>query len=126
MKLVAVVAGALALSGCSTSAMPNYFAGKYYMVGDDVCRSITSISDSSVACYDKKGKLTGSRVAMTPESMQYWQARRAQQQADFQQLNDTYQRINQQSQAFTQQMLQQGQQYQAPQAQPSAIPSFLR
>lgn len=83
MKKIIVVAGILFISGCATTAMPNYFNGNYYMAGDDTCRQVRPLSATRVMCMDASGRETGYRDAMTVEQMQMYQM--SQQQAQSQQ-----------------------------------------
>jgi hypothetical protein len=98
--------------------MPNVFNGNYYMAGDKSCKRITSINDTRVMCYDKKGQPTGYRDAMTAQDMQAWQYASGAHAADMQNLNNSIQQLGQSAQNWSQQFQQQGQSFSAPQVQP--------
>lgn len=68
MKKVFIAAGVLLLiSGCATTAVPNYYNGNYYMTGDSNCRQGRPLSETRIMCMDKNGAETGYRDAMTPD-----------------------------------------------------------
>lgn len=72
MRWASVAAGVLLISGCATTAMPNYFNGNYYMGGDSNCTQVRALSPTRVMCIDKNGTETGYRDAMTPDQMQMY------------------------------------------------------
>ena len=80
MRIVFVVTGVLLISGCATSAMPNFFNGNYYMAGDSNCMRVRALSEKRVMCYDKNGTETGYRDAMTPDQVQMYHMRQTQSQ----------------------------------------------
>jgi len=120
MRKVFGLTCALILSGCASTAAPNFFNGQYYMAGDDSCKNMTSLSDTRIMCKDKEGVETGYRDAMTSEQITMW----GQQQAlQAQQAAATQASIRQNNEALaqqSQQILQQSQQFGIPQVnQPS-------
>ena len=81
MRTVFVAAGVLLISGCATTAMPNYVNGNYYMGGDAACARYRVLSDTRIMCMDKNGTDTGYRDAMTPEQMQMYNMQQQQMQS---------------------------------------------
>lgn len=120
MKSVIKLSCVLFLSGCASTAAPNFFNGQYYMAGDDSCKNMTVLTDTRIMCKDKEGVETGYRDAMTSEQITMW----GQQQAlQAQQAAATQASIRQNNEALAQQskqILQQSQQFGIPQVnQPS-------
>ncbi len=118
MKYALVALFALIISGCATTAMPNFYNGNYYMAGDSNCVRVRPLSNTRVMCTDKKGSDTGYRDAMTYEQLQMYQIQMAQQQMQMEQLNQSMQQVGQTFQNAGQQITQQSQQYTPPQVQP--------
>lgn len=118
MKRYLILTAAIALSGCASTAMPNFYAGNYYMAGDKGCVRMSSLSPTRIMCHDKKGNQTGYRDAMTREDLQVYQIVMMNQAIQNQQVNQNIRDLNQSIQNSTQQTLQQSQQYRAPTVQP--------
>lgn len=116
MRVIIALIGSVALSGCATTAAPYLFAGNYYLGGDKPCKTWRAVSDRRIMCFDKAGKQSGYRDAMTSQQLQMWQHQAAQNQMQMQELNASIQRLGQSAQAWGGQ---QSQQYPMPQVQPS-------
>lgn len=100
MKLAVLTAIALTLSGCATTAAPNFYNGRYYLAGDKNCRTMQAISQSRIHCRDKNGNLTGYRDAMTDQQLQMWQSQAANQAEQLRQLNESSRQFMQQAQQY--------------------------
>lgn len=120
MKYVLIAAVALMIAGCASTAAPNFFNGNYYMAGDSSCVRVRQLSSTRVMCMDKKGNDTGYRDAMTYEQMQAYQLHVLNQQVQMQQITQKLQQTGQTFHNAGHQILQQSQQYTAPQVQPIA------
>ena len=118
MKHALIALFALIVSGCASTAMPNFYNGNYYMAGDPSCVQMRALSSTRIMCVDKKGSDSGYRDAMTYEQMQMYQIQMTQQQIQMQQLNQSMQQVGQTFQNARQQITQQSQQYTPPQVQP--------
>lgn len=68
---------AISLTGCA-SAMPNFYDGHYYMVGDSNCVDGRPLSNNRIMCIDSSGKETGWREAMTDQQLQMYNNERQQ------------------------------------------------
>jgi len=118
MKRILVTALlSMMLVGCSHQAQPNYFAGDYYLSGDDDCRSAELVVPGTILCKDADGYNTGLRKAMTQNDMQIYQINRMNQQMQMAQLNQQLQQTGQSIRNQGQQIMQQSQSYSAPQVQ---------
>jgi hypothetical protein len=113
-----VVCGSVLMSGCSTTAAPNFINGAYYMAGDKTCKRVQAISTSRIMCIDEKGNQTGYREAMTDRDIQAYQMSVAQERASYNNLMQSFRETNQTFQNMQQQFTQQGQSFSAPQVQP--------
>lgn len=122
------VASALLLTGCATTAMPNFFNGNYFMAGDPSCVQMRALSSTRIMCVDKNGNEMGYRDAMTPDQLQMYQMQQAYNQQQMQILSQQLQQTNLQLQQTNQQIYQQGQQYQymTPQVAPITPPGGYR
>jgi len=118
MKHVLIALSALVISGCASTAMPNFYNGNYYMAGDPSCVRIRPLSNTRIMCVDKSGADTGYRDAMTYQQMQMYQIQMAQQQVQMQQLNQSIQQVGQTFQNAGNQIQQQSQSWTPPQVQP--------
>ncbi|AIX73421.1 hypothetical protein C3374_19990 [Pantoea sp. PSNIH4] len=112
----------LLLTGCAQEAAPNYFAGDYYMAGDNACKFMKLINTRTIMCQDANGNNTGQRRALTEYEMQMYQDRQRQHQMEMAQLNNQLQQLGnsfqQMGNSFQQQgnqIYQQSQSYTAPQ-----------
>lgn len=131
MRLCAVVLSSLfvlTLHGCaSPKAAPNLIAGRYYLAGDEYCKTARPAGQDSrgyfrIECFDKDGDSTGHRYAMSSTNLQDYHQRQAQLQVQrnaevqalIEQMNRTSQSFNQAATAFQQQ----GMSFQPPTAQP--------
>ena len=95
----------LSITGCSKTAMPNFYNGHYFMAGDDNCRRMSSISSTRIMCYDKNGKEMGWRDAMTDQQLSMYQHNQNIQQRESEQLNQSIQNLNNQMNYNNQQMM---------------------
>ncbi len=118
MKKVLIALSALIISGCASTAMPNFYNGNYYMAGDPSCVRMRPLSSTRIMCVDKSGANTGYRDAMTSQQMQMYQIQMAQQQVQMQQFNQSVQQVGQTFQNAGQQIQQQSQSWTPPQVQP--------
>ena len=118
MKYILVLTSALLISGCASTAIPNSFNGSYYMAGDKNCKSMAPVSATLVRCFDKNGRKTELRSAMSQQDLQMWQWRMQQNQMAVQQM----QQVGQDSRNIGFQALQNSQQYSIPQT-PALAPN---
>lgn len=118
MKYALVAFFALIISGCASTAMPNFYNGNYYMAGDSNCVRMRPLSSTRIMCINKKGADTGYRDAMTSQQMQMYQVKTVQQQMYMQELNQSMQQAGQAFQNAGERITQQSQQYTPPQVQP--------
>lgn len=112
-----VVASALIITGCATTASPMYLNGNYYMAGDQSCFYSRPISDTRIMCLDKERYETGYRDAMSYEQVQIYHQNQYYQQVQIEELSETIRQTGESFQNSSQQYLQQSQQYTAPQVQ---------
>lgn len=108
MRLFIFFAGLLVMSGCSSNAYPQFYAGKYYMMGDESCQFVRPLSETRVMCMDEDKNEMGYRDALTYEQLSMYQAQvelsRVQMESLSQTLNDvnqSLQRSNQSTYQFT-------------------------
>lgn len=120
MKRIFILTGALIISGCASTAAPNYVNGGYYMMGDTKCKSASPVSANVIRCFDKNGQPSELRSARSAQDLQMWQWRMQQNQMTVQQL----QQLGQDSRNIGFQALQRSQQYSIPQAPPIAPYSY--
>ena len=120
MKHALIALFALIISGCASTAMPNFYNGNYYMAGDPSCVQMKALSSTRIMCADKKGADTGYRDAMTYDQLLMYRIQVAQQQAQMQEINESMRQVGQTFQNAGQQITQQSQQYTPPQVQPIA------
>jgi len=107
------MATSLLLAGCY-SAVPNYYNGQYYVVGDKNCVRFRAIGDTTIMCLDKKGNETGYRRAMTEQELYEYQRKIAQIGA----LNQSMQNLGNSASNWSNYYRQQAQSYTPPQVQP--------
>jgi len=66
------------LSGCSSSARPQFIRGGYFLTGDDDCWSSSRRTYNTINCYNKKDELVGYREEMTDEELQEYRHKETQ------------------------------------------------
>lgn len=118
MKYIFALVSVLMISGCASTAIPNLFNGSYYMAGDKNCKSLAPVSATLARCFDKNGRKTELRSAMSQQDLQMWQWRMQQNQMTVQQM----QQVGQDSRNIGFQALQNSQQYSIPQT-PALAPN---
>jgi len=66
---------AIFIVGCNSTptAQPNFFNGRYYMVGDRSCAQFNEVAGAQISCFDKDLNHTGYREAMTGEELLAYQ-----------------------------------------------------
>lgn len=101
---------AIALSGCATTAAPNRVGNNFFMAGDSQCSQMQPMGTSHISCYDKNGKFTGSRQALSQYELQAYLNQRQQTSASIDQSFAASQNFMQQVLQNGNQMIQQGQQ----------------
>lgn len=57
------------ISGCASSAKPNFYNGDYYMAGDENCARISVKALYTINCFKADGTPTGYRRAMTQQQL---------------------------------------------------------
>ena len=57
------------ISGCASSATPNYYNGGYYMAGDDNCKIIRARTSNTINCYNSDDTLKGYRIVMSQQQL---------------------------------------------------------
>ncbi|MND11944.1 hypothetical protein D3C87_347280 [compost metagenome] len=95
MRTLLFIASSILITGCSSSAYPGLYAGKYYMMGDDDCQFIRPLSDTRVMCMDDDHNDMGYRDAMTRDQLMMYQAQVQMYQAQMASLNQSLNEVNQ-------------------------------
>lgn len=69
---ISLVSASLLFSGCA-DPQPNFYNGKYYMIGDENCVKVRPLSDSRIMCANQAGQEKGYREAMTDQQISMYQ-----------------------------------------------------
>lgn len=113
MRYGIVIATSLLLTACY-SAVPTFYNGQYYVVGDKSCVRFRAASNANIVCLDKKGNETGYRRAMTEQEIYDYQRKMAQVGA----LNQSMQDLGNSANNWSNYYQHQAQSYTPPQVQP--------
>lgn len=73
MKYLWLTIGLTFLAGCQTYAQPTYFNGRYYMAGDQYCKSMRQYKRDLVMCMDGKGRSSEPRRALSAQDLYMYQ-----------------------------------------------------
>lgn len=122
MRILIPFFACVSLSACSSGPAPNFVNGNYYMAGDSNCKYTDSFTPTRVRCYDSKRNFTGYRDAMNVEQMQMYQAQRAYQSQQVNELTQSVQQLGNTAQQVSQ-GIQNTQPYKAPEVMNPAQPS---
>jgi hypothetical protein len=122
MRILILLAIAIASVGCATVAAPNFYNGHYYMSGDANCVQARTVSRTQIACLNAQGQVTGHRNAMTPQEIQMYQFQAMQEQMQIQQMQQSLAYNNAMMAANTQATLNRASVYSPPVVQPIQHP----